>query len=145
MSGIGAPTLLDFYNMLLEAERAGVLVLDELVRQVEDYQLKTLLKKFLRDEGVNCRILMTLIHDLGAKPTNKTGAFVDKVHALNNLEDKVQLLIRGQEWVARKIREFHHHLPAGSAYFFLTAIKLQHEENVDTLKKYFNSSDDSDS
>ena len=145
MIGIGAPTLLDFYNMLLEAERAGVLVLDELVRQVEDYQLKTLLKKFLRDEGVNCRILMTLIHDLGAKPTNKTGAFVDKVHALNNLEDKVQLLIRGQEWVARKIREFHYQLPAGSSYFFLKAIELQHEENVDTLKKYFNSSDDSDS
>lgn len=145
MIGIGAPTLLDFYNMLLEAERAGVLVLDELVRQVEDYQLKTLLKKFLRDEGVNCRILMTLIHDLGAKPTNKTGAFVDKVHALNNLEDKVQLLIRGQEWVARKIREFHYQLPAGSSYFFLKAIELQHEENVDTLKKYFNGSDDSDS
>lgn len=138
MIGIGAPTLLDFYNMLLEAERAGVLVLDELVRQVEDDQLKTLLKKFLRDEGVNCRILMTLIHDLGAKPTNKTGAFVDKVHALNNLEDKVQLLIRGQEWVARKIREFHYQLPAGSSYFFLKAIELQHEENVDTLKKYFN-------
>ena len=100
--------------------------------------MKTLLKKFLRDEGVNCRILMTLIHDLGAKPTNKTGAFVDKVHALNNLEDKVQLLIRGQEWVARKIREFHYQLPAGSSYFFLKAIELQHEENVDTLKKYFN-------
>jgi hypothetical protein len=137
MSGIGAPKLLDFYNMLLEAERAGVLVLDKLVRKVEDDQLKTILKKFLRDEGVNCRILMTLIHDLGAKPTTKTGAFVNKVHALNNLEDKVQLLLRGQEWVARKIQEFHHHLPAGSSYFFLTAIKLQHEENVDTLKKYF--------
>ena len=137
MSEIDAQKLLDFYNMLLEAERAGVLVLDELVRQVEDQRLKTLLKNFLRDEGVNCRILMTLIHDLGAKPNNKTGAFVGKVHALNNLEDKVQLLIRGQEWVARKIREFHHHLPAGSSYFFLTAIKLQHEENVDTLKKYF--------
>ena len=145
MSGIGAATLLDFYNMLLEAERAGVLVLDELVRQVEDQRLKTLLKKFLRDEGVNCRILMTLIHDLGAKPTNKTGAFVEKVNALNNLEDKVQLLIRGQKWVARKIREFHYHLPGGSSYFFLTAIKLQHDENVDTLKKYFNDSDDSDS
>ena len=137
MSEIDAKTLLDFYNMLLEAERAGVLVLDKLVRKVEDDQLKTILKKFLRDEGVNCRILMTLIHDLGAKPTTKTGAFVNKVHALNNLEDKVQLLLRGQEWVARKIQEFHHHLPAGSSYFFLTAIKLQHEENVDTLKKYF--------
>ena len=138
MSGIGVPTLLDFYNMLLEAERAGVLVLDELLRQVEGRRLKTLLKKFLRDEGVNCRILMTLIHDLDAQPTNKTGTFVDKVHALNNLEDKIQLLIRGQEWVARKIREFHCHLPAGSSYFFMTAIKLQHEENVDTLKQYFN-------
>ena len=137
MSKTETTALLDFYNMLLEAERAGVTVLSELNIQVEDGRLKPILKKFLRDEGVNCRILVSLIHDLNAKPSDKTGAFADKIRALNNLDEKIQLLIRGQAWVARKIQEFQSHLPTGSAYLFMDAIKAQHEENVDTLKKYF--------
>ena len=129
--------LLNFCNMILEAERAGVTALSELNMQVEDQRLKPILEKFLRDEGVNCRILVSLIHDLNAKPSDKTGAFVDKIRALDNLDEKIQLLIRGQAWVARKIKEFRFHLPAGSTYLFLEAIKVQHEENVDTLRKYF--------
>lgn len=124
----------DFYNLLLEAERAGVAVLGELVSQTEDQRLQKIMKKFLRDEGINCRILVSLIQDLGLEPSKKTGAFVDKVRALNTLEEKIDLLIRGQEWVARKVREFRHLLPPGSAHLFLEAIKVQHEENVDTLK-----------
>lgn len=124
----------DFYNLLLEAERAGVAVLGELVSQTEDQRLLKIMKKFLRDEGINCRILVSLIQDLGLEPSKKTGAFVDKVRALNTLEEKVDLLIRGQEWVARKIREFRNLLPPGSAHLFLEAIKVQHEENVDILK-----------
>ncbi|MBW2556503.1 MAG: hypothetical protein JRE07_06295 [Deltaproteobacteria bacterium] len=114
MSKTDTNTLLDFYNMLLEAERAGVTVLSEMNKQIEDQRLKPILEKFLRDEGVNCRILVSLIHDLNAKPSDKAGAFVDKIRALDNLDEKIQLL-----------------------YLFMDAIKVQHEENVDTLKKYF--------
>lgn len=135
MKDIDAMTLLDFYNMLLEAERAGVAVLGELLGQVEEEQLAVALKKFLRDEGANCRILMNLIHDLGETPSPETGAFVGKVRALESLDEKIHLLIRGQAWVARKIQEFHNLVPAGSPYLFLEAIKQQHEENVGTLKK----------
>lgn len=137
MSEAETKALLNFYNMLLEAERAGVTVLSELNMQAEDRLLKPILKKFLRDEGVNCRILVSLIHNINAKPSDKTGSFVDKIRALDNLDEKIQLLIHGQAWVARKIKEFRFNLPAGSAYWFLEAIKRQHEENVDTLKKYF--------
>ena len=137
MSEAETTALLNFYNMLLEAERAGVTALSELNMQVEDQRLKPILEKFLRDEGVNCRILISLIHDLNAKPSDKTGAFVDKIRALDNIDEKIQLLIRGQAWVARKIKEFRFNLPVGSTYWFLEAIKIQHEENVDTLRKYF--------
>jgi hypothetical protein len=130
-------TLLDFYNMLLEAERAGVTVLGELVRQVDEERLTAELKKFLRDEGANCRVLINLIQDIGATPSDKTGAFVGKVRALKNLDEKIKLLIRGQAWVARKIQEFHNLVPAGSPYLFLEAIKMQHDENVGTLTEYF--------
>jgi len=117
-------SLSDFYNMLLEAERAGVTVLQELVSQTEEPQFSALLKKFLQDEGLNCRILISLIRDLGTEPSDKTGAFVDKVRALDNLEEKIDLLIRGQAWVARKIEEFRFRLPAGSPYLFMEAIKV---------------------
>ena len=137
MSKIETTALVNFYNMLLEAERAGVTVLNELNMQTEDRRLKLILKKFLRDEGLNCQILVSLIHDLNAKPSDKTGAFVEKIRALENLDDKIQLLIRGQAWVARKIKEFRFILPAGSPHWFLNAIKIQHEENVDTLKNFF--------
>ncbi len=136
MDKMDSRALSEFFNMLLEAERAGVKVLGELVRQVEAQQLKTLLNKFLRDEGVNCRILVSFINDLGEAPSDKTGAFAEKVFALDTLHEKMNLLIRGQEWVARKIREFRNRLPAGSTHLFLEAIKIQHEENVDSLKKY---------
>ena len=129
-------SLLDFYNLLLEAERAGVKVLGELLSQTEDQHLLDLLKKFLRDEGVNCRILIALIHDLGAEPSGKTGDFVEKVLALDSLKEQIDMLIRGQEWVARKIRESRHLLPAGSPHLFMETIKVQHEENVDTLNIY---------
>ena len=98
-------SLLDFYNLMLEAERAGVKVLGELLSQTEDQHLLDLLKKFLRDEGVNCRILIALIHDLGAAPSDGTGDFAEKVLALDSLKEQIDLLIRGQEWVAKKIRE----------------------------------------
>ena len=137
MSEAETTALLNFYNMLLGAERAGVTVLSELNMQAENQRIKPILKKFLRDEGVNCRILASLIHDLNAKPSDKIGAFVDKIRVLDNLDEKIQLLIRGQAWVARKIKEFRFNLPAGSAYLFIEAIKVQHEENVATMKKYF--------
>jgi len=136
MSENNSVALLDFYNMLLEAERAGVAVLGELVKQVEEERLTLVLKKFLRDEGANCRILMNLIHDIDETSSDKTGAFVSKVKALETLDEKIHLLIRGQAWVARKIHEFNDFIPAGSSYFFLEAIKVQHDENVGTLKNY---------
>ena len=114
MTQTNITTLVDFYNLILEAERAGVAVLGELISQTEDQRLQELLKKFLRDEGLNCRILVNLIHDLGLEPSKKTGDFADKVRALESLEEKAELLIRGQEWVTRKIREFRHLLPTGS-------------------------------
>jgi len=134
MSKTEIASVVDFYNLLLEAERAGAAVLGELIPQTDDQQLQGLLKKFLRDEGLNCRILVSLIQDFGLEPSKKTGAFVDKVRALNTLDERIELLIRGQEWVARKIREFRHLLPPGSPHLFLEAIQVQHEENVDTLK-----------
>ena len=128
--------LVDFYNLLLEAERAGVVVIEEMLEKVEDQGLKTMLEKFLRDEGTDCKILFDLIMDEGGLPSKKTGAFVEKIRALPTLVEQVDLLIRGQEWVAKQIRRQRHLLPVGSPYLKLEAIKVLHEENVDETLKH---------
>ncbi len=53
--------LIVFLNTLLEAERTRVKVLSEMTREVEDENLRSMMKEFLADEGMNCQILSTLI------------------------------------------------------------------------------------
>lgn len=123
-------------NILLEAERAGVKVLHDLVSQLDDEEEKKLANKFLHDEGMNCQILKTIIENLGGEVSLKTGDFVQKIEALPTIEDKLILLIKGQEWVAKKIKESRQMAFIVSDQIFLEAIKIQHEENVYALKKY---------
>jgi len=126
-----------FYNALLSAERAGVEVLSSLVHEIEDDNLKIILGRFMRDEGMNCQILSTLIKNSGAEPGKKTGDFVQKVKSLEKIEDKISLLIKGQEWVAKQIRKNRGLFVYGSDATFMESIKIQHEENVDYLKRLF--------
>lgn len=125
-----------FYNSLLAAERAGVEVLSSLVHDVEDNNLKIILGRFLRDEGMNCQIFSTLIKNAGDEPGKKTGDFVQKMKLLEKVEDKLNLLIKGQEWVAKQIRRNRALFIYGSAAMFMDSIKIQHEENVDNLKQW---------
>jgi len=124
-----------FYNSLLSAERAGVEVLNSLVHEIEDNNLKIILGRFLRDEGMNCQIISTLIKNSGEEPGKKTGDFVQKVKSLENIEDKINLLLKGQEWVANQIRKNRALFIYGSEAVFMESIKIQHEENVDCLKR----------
>ncbi|HEY3276704.1 MAG TPA: DUF6306 domain-containing protein [Syntrophorhabdaceae bacterium] len=134
--------LVAFYNRLLEAERAGVQTLNDLSEKVHEQDERDLLKKFLLDEGMNCQILTTFIRNSGGKPTSQTGDFVDKIRALNTIDEKLRLLVRGQEWVAKYIQR-NRGLPLkASDRMFLEAMKIQHEENVDNLKRYVDSDDE---
>lgn len=126
--------LSDFYRILLEAERAGVQSISDIIPSVEDGELKSIMTRYLRDEGMNCQMLIALIKNLGFEPGNKTGDFVEKIKALDTTEEKLQLLIKGQEWVAKQIRYNRELIDTASSRFFLEAMKIQHEENVDLMK-----------
>lgn len=65
----------------------------------------------------------------------KTGDFVRKVKGLEKIEAKLALLIKGQEWVAKQIRKNRALFIYGSGAMFMESIKIQHEENVDYLKR----------
>jgi nitronate monooxygenase len=92
-------------NLLLESERAGVVALDALAAEVGQSELRQLLLTSKDDEGATARQLEELIRAAGGTPSDKVGPFADKVAAAASLRDRLQLLIHGEEWVARKVEE----------------------------------------
>jgi len=92
-------------NLLLESERAGVAVLDSLAAEVRHPELRELLLDAREEERRNAVTLERLVRDGGGTSSPATGPFAAKVAALGNTRGRLALLIRGQEWVARKIEE----------------------------------------
>ncbi len=130
-----AGSAVEFLNRILEAERAGVKVLNDLIPKIGSDRRRALERKFLRDEGMNCQVLKAIIENAGGEASKDTGDFVQKVEALPDIEEKMDLLIKGQEWVAKQIRKNRKTLMNTSEAMFLEAMKIQHEENVDALKE----------
>jgi len=135
MNTENGPETVDILNRLLEAERAGVKVLGALVPGISDPRLQEMAKRFLRDEGMNCQILKTMIENTGNTVSQRTGDFVQKIEALQILEEKLELLVKGQEWVAKQIRRSRAPGMKVSDRLLLESIRIQHEENVDALKE----------
>lgn len=92
-------------NLLLESERAGVAVLDKLAAEVEHPDFRMLLLDAREQEAHNATELERLIREGGGTPSPATGPFVGKVAALGSLRERLNLLMRGEEWAARKIEE----------------------------------------
>jgi Domain of unknown function (DUF6306) len=99
------PALEQILNLLLESERAGVVTLDALARQVEREELRLLLLAAKDDEAATAAGLEGLIRNAGGTPSTRTGPFVEKIRAMGPLRERLDLLLRGQEWVARKVEE----------------------------------------
>jgi hypothetical protein len=92
-------------NLLLESERAGIAVLDSLAAEVKHPELKLLLLDAREEESRNAAALDRLLREGGGTPSAATGPFEGKVAAVGTSRGRLALLIRGQEWVARKIEE----------------------------------------
>ena len=99
------PKLAALLNLLLESERAGVAALALLARQVDHADLKRLLLTSQEDEAADVRILDDLIRVNGGQPSTSTGPFAAKIAAAGTLRERLQLLLHGEEWVARKVEE----------------------------------------
>jgi hypothetical protein len=92
-------------NLLLESERAGVVALGYLLDEVEHQGLRKLLATSREDEAASVGQLEALIRSGGESPSTKVGGFAAKMAAAESLQDRLELLIHGEEWVARKIEE----------------------------------------
>jgi hypothetical protein len=97
--------LAQILNLLLESERAGVAALDALLNEVPQDELRKLLTTSREDEAATAGHLERLIRSGGETPSAKVGEFAAKVAAAGSLQERLKLLIHGEEWVARKVEE----------------------------------------
>src|SRR6266853_6152948 len=119
-------------NLLLESERAGLVALEELLTLVTNAELRRFLVATADDHAENLRKLEELIRSHGGTPSDRTGPFAEKIAALESLRDRLNLLSRGQAWVAQKIEEALE-LAAGDAVIreFLQSMANHHRHEIE--------------
>ena len=118
-------------NRLLEAERAGHRLLDAMSQETSDPQLKALFTNITDVEVSDVSVLEGLIRLHGGTPSTKTGDFVDRVLSLDNLNDQISLLARGQAWVARKVEQALALDPPPDIAAFLKEMANRHRHNME--------------
>ena len=121
---------------LLEAERAGVLAARGLLSVATDSAESDLMALVLDGERESCQILGRTLLKMGTRGSGKVGDFAQKVMALEVPEERLRLLIKGQEWVVRKIDEAIQTGPQKEIVLPLTEIMHVHEVNIGKCREY---------
>lgn len=125
---------------LLEAERAGVLAARALLEVASDSAESDLMALVLDGERESCRILGRTLLRMGTRGSGKAGDFADKVMALDDPDERLRLLIKGQEWVVRKIDEALQTGAPKEVVLPLTEIRHVHEVNIGKCWEYLTNS-----
>jgi len=118
-------------NRLLEAERAGHQLLDAMSQETSNPQLKALFADITDVEVSDVSVLEGLIRLHGGHPSPKVGDFVDRALRLDNLNDQISLLSRGQAWVARKVEQALALHPPPDIAAFLKEMANRHRHNME--------------
>lgn len=121
----------DLLNRLLEAERAGHALLDTLIQTTADSGLKSLLTSFAEVEVSDVSVLEGLIRLHGGTPSTATGDFAQKVLQIEDLQGQIDLLSRGQAWVARTVEQALDLQPPPDIAAFLKEMANRHRHNVE--------------
>lgn len=130
MDSLDREELLDFLNLLLEAERAGAKVLLHISKNADRKDASDLAKAVHLDEAKWCALLTKAIRGLGGQPSGKTGQFYEKVMAVPDLGGRLALVNRGQEWVVRKLRDAIPRIADPRLAGDLTLMLTSHEDNI---------------
>ena len=118
-------------NQLLESERAGHALLDAMTKETADPEIKSLFADFTDIEVGDVSVLEGLIRLHGGTPSTQVGDFAQKVLGLNNLHDQINLLSRGQAWVARKVEQALALNPPPAIAAFLKEMANRHRHNME--------------
>jgi hypothetical protein len=126
--------LLALLNALLEAERAGAKVARTMTANAGGGPAEDTLKALAMDEAHFCAMLAGHIKRLEAVPSQRTGAFREKVLALQGMDDRLRLLNRGQGWVVRKLKDAIPRIGDEALHSDLVNMLLVHETNYSQVR-----------
>ena len=115
---------------LLEAERAGARSLGQMSGEAAMERIGPTLREIARDEARFCAMLTNHIRRLGGEPSRATGDFYDKIMALKQPDQRIDLLNRGQGWVARKLRAAVYRIEDLALRVDLQVMLAVHERNI---------------
>jgi hypothetical protein len=123
--------VLTLLNALLEAERAGARGAREMSVLADNAQTRQALHDVARDEARFCAMLFGHITRLGEAPSRRTGTFHEKLAALVGLDDRLELMNRGQSWVVRKLAEAVPKIAEETLRADLQAMLDAHKRNIE--------------
>ena len=130
------PSLESRIITLLEAERAGVFAARALLSVATDSAESDLMALVLDGERESCQILVRTLLKMGTRGSGQVGDFAGKVMALPDPDERLRLLIKGQEWVVRKIDEALQTEPSKEILLPLTEIRHVHDVNIGKCREY---------
>lgn len=122
--------LIAFYNLLLEAERAGARITARMWVDAFNAAKRDLLRSIQHDESACCAMLRKWISHLGGEASDRTGDFYGKCLAISNPDERLAFVNRGQGWVVRKIREMLPKIRDDAMHTDLKAMLEVHEANI---------------
>lgn len=127
---LGRTDLVALLNELLEAERAGAKVAHQMAATADAGSVAAALEALARDEARFCAMLAKHVQRLGGEPSRRTGAFREKVLTLEQLDQRLRLLNRGQGWVVRKLQDALPRISDVSLHDDLRTMLSVHESNI---------------
>src|SRR3546814_10516795 len=86
------------------------------------------------DEVRWCGMLLRAIRALGATPSDLTGAFYGKAMAVDDVEQRLAFLNRGQGWVVRKLQDLLQRPLPDFLRGDLADMLAAHESNIGLVK-----------
>ncbi|GAB4359567.1 MAG: hypothetical protein Kow00114_12570 [Kiloniellaceae bacterium] len=127
---MSTPEVIALLNQLLEGERAGARAVAEMGRQLGEDGRRAILRDVAMDEARFCAMLSRHVCRLGGTPSPRTGAFYNKLLAVEAPDDRIVLLNRGQGWVVRRLREAVGRIADGALLHDLREMLEVHERNI---------------
>jgi 5-formyltetrahydrofolate cyclo-ligase len=130
MGWLSRGELLTLLNQLLEAERAGARGVRTLAQRAPAGRRQTLLRAVADDEARFCGMLRRHILALGGSPSAATGAFLDKLLAIEDAAAQLVFLNRGQGWVVRQLEQALPRIADAELIADLREMLSCHEQNI---------------
>jgi hypothetical protein len=125
--------IVEFLNVLLEAERAGARVMLMTTVESAEPELRALAAAIHHDEARWCGVLFGAVRRAGGVPSLRTGAFYEKAMAIVDLRMRLAFLNRGQAWVVGKLREMLPKVKDEELYGKLNEMLIAHERNIEKV------------